>query len=238
MEAPPPEAEAALELRDVTAGYGAVAVLRGVSLRVDPGSIVTLLGANGAGKTTTMCVASGLLKPASGRVMLGGEDVTERTASQRSQRGLCLIPEGRGIFRSLTVKENLELQIPPGREGSIEPAVNAFPILGKRISQPAGTLSGGGPPMRAGSPWVLCQPSVGRLVESTTGLAPLIVEGLFETMRALAATGVAMLIVEQYVSQALALADKAYVLKQGEIDYEGDPDRLNDGLLLASYLGG
>jgi branched-chain amino acid transport system ATP-binding protein len=230
---PPP----ALELRNVHAGYGNVPVLRDVNLAVPPASIVTLLGANGAGKTTAMRVAAGLLKPSSGQVLIAGEDVTARPADQRARRGLCLIPEGRGIFRSLTVRENLVLQVPPWSDNSIDPAIAAFPVLGKRLNQVAGTLSGGQQQMLALARCYLSEPSVVLLDELSTGLAPLVVREIFATMSALAATGIAMLIVEQYVSQALALASMAYILNQGQVEYAGDPGQLNDAALLNSYLG-
>src|ERR1700677_8670 len=124
---PPP----ALELRSISAGYGASSVLHDVTISVPPSSVVALLGPNGAGKTTTLRVAAGLLKPASGTVVIGGDDATKRRAGRPAREGVCLIPEGRGIFRSLTVRENLELLIPPWRKGGdLDPAVQAFPILG------------------------------------------------------------------------------------------------------------
>jgi branched-chain amino acid transport system ATP-binding protein len=231
---PPP----ALELRNVHAGYGKVPVLRDVTLTVPPASIVALLGANGAGKTTAMRVAAGLLAASSGQVLLAGEDVTGRPANQRTRRGLCLIPEGRGIFRSLTVRENLALQVPPWSENSIDPAMAVFPVLRTRLNQVAGTLSGGQQQMLALARCYLSEPSVVLLDELSTGLAPLVVREIFETMSSLAATGIAMLIVEQYVSQALALAGTAYILNQGQVEYAGDPGQLSDVALLNSYLGG
>ncbi len=228
----------ALELRNIHAGYGKVPVLRDVTLTVPPGSIVTLLGANGAGKTTAMRIAAGLLKPSSGDVLIAGEAITERPANQRVRRGLCLIPEGRGIFRSLTVRENLTLQVPPWSAGAIDPAIAAFPVLGERLNQVVGTMSGGEQQMLALARCYLSKPSIVLLDELSTGLAPIIVREIFDTLASLAAIGVAMLIVEQYVSQALALADTAYVLNQGQIEYAGDPHALNEGVLIQSYLGG
>src|ERR1700744_5790440 len=138
------DAAPALELRSVSAGYGASAVLHDVSISVPRSSVVALLGPNGAGKTTTLRVAAGLLRPASGTVVLGGKDASKAAPFRRARQGVCLIPEGRGIFRSLTVRETLELLIPPWRKGeSFDPAVQAFPILGERLGQVAGSLSGG-----------------------------------------------------------------------------------------------
>jgi branched-chain amino acid transport system ATP-binding protein len=227
----------ALELRHIHAGYGEVPVLRDVSLIVPAGSIVALLGANGAGKSTTMRVAAGLLKPSAGDVLINGQAMTEHPANQRVRRGLCLIPEGRGIFRSLTVRENLALQVPPWSDQAIDPAIAAFPVLGKRLNQVAGTMSGGEQQMLALARCYLSQPSVVLLDELSTGLAPIIVREIFDTLASLAATGVAMLIVEQYVSQALGLADTVYILNQGQIEHVGDPRALNQGALIESYLG-
>ncbi len=233
-----PQPAPALELRGIHAGYGKVPVLRDVSLTVPPGSIVALLGVNGVGKSTAMRVAGGLLRPSSGDVLIGGEVMTERAANQRLRQGLCLIPEGRGIFRSLSVRENLALQVPPWSDSPVDPAIAAFPVLGKRLNQVAGTMSGGEQQMLALARCYLSRPSVVLLDELSTGLAPIIVREIFDTLASLAATGVAMLIVEQYVSQALALADTAYILNQGQIEYAGDPRALNEGALIQSYLGG
>jgi branched-chain amino acid transport system ATP-binding protein len=230
-------ATAALELRNIRAGYGKVPVLRDVSLAVPPGSIVALLGVNGAGKSTTMRVAAGLLKPSAGDVLITGRAMTGHPANQRVRRGLCLIPEGRGIFRSLTVRENLALQVPPWSDSPIDPAIAAFPILGKRLNQVAGTMSGGEQQMLALARCYLSKPSVVLLDELSTGLAPIIVREIFDTLASLAATGVAMLIVEQYVSQALTLADTVYVLNQGQIEHVGDPCALSQNALIESYLG-
>ncbi len=227
----------ALELRHIHAGYGNVPVLRDVSLTVPPGSIVALLGANGAGKSTTMRVAAGLLKPSAGDVLITGQTMTGHPANQRVRHGLCLIPEGRGIFRSLTVRENLALQVPPWSDQAIEPAIAAFPVLGKRLNQVAGTMSGGEQQMLALARCYLSRPSVVLLDELSTGLAPIIVREIFATLASLAATGVAMLIVEQYVSQALALADTVYILNQGQIEHVGDPRALSQSALIESYLG-
>jgi branched-chain amino acid transport system ATP-binding protein len=232
-----PQGAPALELRHINAGYGEVPVLRDVSLTVPAGSIVALLGANGAGKSTTMRVAAGLLKPSAGDVLINDQAMTEHPANQRVRRGLCLIPEGRGIFRSLTVRENLALQVPPWSDQAIDPAIAAFPVLGQRLNQVAGTMSGGEQQMLALARCYLSKPSVVLLDELSTGLAPIIVREIFDTLASLAATGVAMLIVEQYVSQALALADTVHILNQGQIEHVGDPRALNQSALIESYLG-
>jgi branched-chain amino acid transport system ATP-binding protein len=146
-------------------------------------------------------------------------------------------PRSRGIFRSLTVRENLALQVPPWSDQAIGPAIAAFPVLGKRLNQVAGTMSGGEQQMLALARCYLSRPSVVLLDELSTGLAPIVVREIFDTLASLAATGVAMLIVEQYVSQALALADTVYILSQGQIEHVGDPRALSQSALIESYLG-
>jgi branched-chain amino acid transport system ATP-binding protein len=233
-EIPPP----ALELRDIEAGYGRTQVLRGVTVEVPAGQVVTLLGANGVGKTTTLRVASGLLRPTHGTVAINGVDVTSRPSHTRTKAGICLIPEGRGIFRSLTVGENLRLQVPPwSRDRDIDRAVEAFPILGKRLNQVAGSLSGGQQQMLALSRAYLASPSVVLVDEASMGLAPLLVDHVFETLRNLAASGVALLIVEQYVNRAIEIADKVVLLDKGSVVFESTPAMLSASDLLRTYLG-
>jgi branched-chain amino acid transport system ATP-binding protein len=227
-----------LELRNVTAGYGRHTVLRNVDLMVPDHSVVALLGPNGAGKTTLLRVASGLLGADSGRLMVNGDDATGWAPHRLAGEGICHVPEGRGIFRALTVRDNLRLQAPPDVDRrAAEIAAAAFPRLGERLDQRAGTMSGGEQQMLAlahayvaGSPMVL-------LDEVSMGLAPKIVDEIFVFLRELAASGAALLIVEQYVERALALADYVYVLKKGTVEFVGEPDQLDDDKLLASYLG-
>ncbi|MGA2008890.1 MAG: ABC transporter ATP-binding protein [Solirubrobacteraceae bacterium] len=230
-------AEAALALHDVTAGYGEADVLHGINITVAQRSIVTLLGPNGAGKTTVMRVVSGMLKATRGRVLVGSQDVTSRSPQQRSRRGVCLIPEGRGIFRSLSVRDNLELFTPSWvRDASIERVVEIFPILGQRLGQTAGTLSGGEQQMLALARAVLCEPSIVLVDEVSMGLAPKLVDQIFEILVAIAAEGVSVLLVEQYVSRALELADYAYVLGRGEIVLEGTTDEVRYADVASRYL--
>ena len=227
-----------LELRNVTAGYGRHTVLRNVDLRVPDHSVVALLGPNGAGKTTLLRVASGLLGVDSGSLVVNGEDATGWPAHRLAGAGICHVPEGRGIFRALTVRDNLRLQAPPDVDRrAAEVAAAAFPRLGERLEQRAGTMSGGEQQMLAlahayvaGSPMVL-------LDEVSMGLAPKIVDEIFVFLRELAASGAALLIVEQYVERALALADYVYVLKKGRVEFVGEPSQLDDEKLVASYLG-
>jgi branched-chain amino acid transport system ATP-binding protein len=228
----------ALELTQITAGYGETVVLRDVSLAVPQSSVVALLGANGAGKTTLLRVASGLLKPKSGRVRAGAVDITGYPPHRRSRAGLCLIPEGRGIFKGLTVMENLDLQVPPWvTDANVEGAIEFFPELAPHLQRVAGTLSGGEQQMLALARTRLAQPSVVLVDEVSMGLAPLLVDRIFEALRQLATTGVAIVLVEQYVNRALEMADIVSVLNRGSITYTGNPKDLDEEVLSDNYLG-
>jgi branched-chain amino acid transport system ATP-binding protein len=228
----------ALELRAVDAGYGATTVIHDVSIEVPRSSVVALLGPNGVGKTTTLRVAAGMLRPAGGAVMIGGTEVNRTSPFQRARLGVCLIPEGRGIFRSLTVRENLELQVPPWRRGgTIDAALEAFPVLGQRLGQVAASLSGGQQQMLALSRAYLSAPKVVLLDEVSMGLAPVVVEAIFASLRALASTGVSLVLVEQYVNRALEMADVAYVMARGSIVWTGPAADLDTDALVNAYLG-
>jgi branched-chain amino acid transport system ATP-binding protein len=197
-----------------------------------------LLGPNGAGKTTLLRTASGLLKPRSGRVLISGEDVTSQPPNRRAKSGLCLIPEGRGIFRSLTVRENLRMQVPTwSKDSSVDQAIEAFPVLGQRLGQLAGSMSGGQQQMLALARSYLSNPSVVLLDEVSMGLAPKVVDEIFESLRQLAATGVSMLLVEQYINRALEMADVVVLLDRGQVAYDGQPSNLEQDAVLRSYLG-
>jgi branched-chain amino acid transport system ATP-binding protein len=227
------------ELRNISAGYGDTTVLRNVSLRVPPRSVVALLGPNGAGKTTLLRVASGLLEPRSGSVHFDGVDITREAPHRRARRGLCHVPEGRGIFRALTVEVNLRLQAKPGREEqAVEQAVEVFPRLGERLRQMAGTLSGGEQQMLALARAYVSQPEVVLLDEVSMGLAPKIVDEVFDFLRMLTDRGVSLLVVEQYVNRALEIADFAYLLQRGRVEFVGESDEVGDDVVAASYLGG
>jgi branched-chain amino acid transport system ATP-binding protein len=231
-------AAAALAFESITAGYGRTTVLRGITLEVPPASVVALLGPNGAGKTTTLRIAAGTLSPTSGTVSVAAEDVTRMPSHKRARRGVCLIPEGRGIFRSLTVRENLRLAVPPWLNGaSIEPACAAFPILGKRLHQTAGTLSGGQQQMLALSRAFLAEPSVVLLDEVSMGLAPIVVDEIFEALKVLTARNISLLVVEQYVHRALELADYVYLMDRGQVGFSGRPGELDEDELARQYLG-
>jgi len=227
-----------LELRGVVAGYGGTTVLRGVDLVVPDGVVVALLGANGAGKTTLLRVASGLLHPSSGRLLIDGEDVSRAAPSRLVARGVCHVPEGRGIFAPLTVRENLLLQAAKGEESAaLERAVAAFPRLGERLSQIAGTMSGGEQQMLALARTYVQHPRVVLLDEVSMGLAPKIVDEIFGFLRLLSDHGVSLLLVEQYVTRALAAADYVYLLNRGAVSFAGEPGELEGEDVFTQYVG-
>ena len=222
----------------MSAGYGRTIVLRDIDLSVAAGSVVALLGPNGAGKTTLLRTASGLLRPSDGRVLLSGVDVTDRRPHLRARGGLCHVPEGRGIFPNLTVRENLLLQVPQRPRGlSYDPALDAFPLLRDRLSQRAGSLSGGQQQMLALSRCFLTEPKIVLLDEVSMGLAPRIIDEIFAALVKLAQTGAALLLVEQYVSRALAVADHVYLLGRGHITFSGAPSQLDEAELTRRYVG-
>jgi branched-chain amino acid transport system ATP-binding protein len=234
-----------LDLAGVSAGYGRTTVLRDVSLAVTKGSVVALLGPNGAGKTTLLRTAAGLLRTTAGAVRIGGQDVTGHAPNRRAKRGLCLIPEGRGVFRGLSVRDNLRMQVPPwasasasgSAEAAIEGAVEVFPVLGRRIDGLAGNMSGGEQQMLALCRAFVGEPTVVLLDEVSMGLAPRIVDEIFAALQRLSGRGVALLLVEQYVSRALDLADAVYLLDRGQISYSGSASGLDEAAVLKGYLG-
>ncbi|MGQ0466575.1 MAG: ABC transporter ATP-binding protein [Sporichthyaceae bacterium] len=227
-----------LLLEDVRAGYGGTAVLHGTTLAVPPASVVALLGPNGAGKTTLLRVASGLLRATGGRLLLDGADVTRRPSHELAALGVCHVPEGRGVFPTMTVRDNILLQAKPGHEReAVERATTAFPKLGQRMSQLAGTMSGGEQQMLALARAYVQRPRVVLLDEVSMGLAPKIVDEIFEFLAALAAEGTSLLLVEQYVTRALEAADYLYLLDRGTVSFAGEPGELDSAAIFASYLG-
>ena len=227
-----------LELQRVVGGYGDTTVLREVSLSVPDSSVVALLGPNGAGKTTTLRMASGLLRPRQGAVLLDGVDISKLSPHRRVEQGICHIPEGRGIFPSLTVKENVVIYAPRGKEReSWERAVDTFPVIGSRRRQIAGTLSGGEQQMLALSRAYVANPRVVLVDEASLGLAPLVVDDIFEFLEKIAREGASLLLVEQYVSRALVLAETVYLLNQGEIVYAGSAADLDEERIFDLYTG-
>jgi branched-chain amino acid transport system ATP-binding protein len=229
-----------LELRNISAGYDTGLVLRDIFLTVPQASVVALLGANGAGKTTLLRVASGQLRPTAGQVLFDGTDMTGARSEQLARRGLCHVPEGRGIFPSLTVADNIRLQAAPGsdRRKVLKQVTEAFPRLGERLEQRAGTMSGGEQQMLALARAYVANPTVVLLDEVSMGLAPRIVDEIFGYLRQLASTGISLLVVEQYVSRALELADYVYILDRGRLTYVGEPSEISEETIAHSYLGG
>jgi branched-chain amino acid transport system ATP-binding protein len=227
-----------LELRNVRAGYGETTVLRDVSLTVPDGGVVALLGPNGAGKTTALRVISGLIRPTDGQVLLNGEDVRRRKPYERTRKdGLCHIPEGRGIYPSLTVADNITLHARKGDESAaMERAIDAFPILGGKLKQPAGQLSGGQQQMLSFVRAYVQRPSLVLVDEASMGLAPVMVDEIFAFLAKIAAEGTSLLIVEQYVRRALAIADYVYLLNKGSIVFSGASGEVGDDLY-THYLG-
>lgn len=226
-----------LRLEGVSAGYGRATVLRDINLEVPAASVAALLGSNGAGKTTLLRVASGLMRPSAGRILVDNRDVTREAPSERRRHGVCLIPEGRGIFRSLTVRENLILQIPPWeKDTSLDPALDMFPVLRTRLADIAGRLSGGQQQMVALSRAFFGSPSLVLLDEVSMGLAPIVVDKIFEALHVLAARGTALLIVEQYVNRALAVADQVYLIGHGNITFQGGSADLDQTEVMRHYL--
>jgi branched-chain amino acid transport system ATP-binding protein len=227
-----------LELRDVRAAYERIEVVHGVSLSVPAGSVVALLGPNGAGKSTTLKVAAGLLRATSGDVILAGRRVNGAHADDLARAGLCLVPEGRGVFPNLTVQENLRVATHSGRSlAEIEEAAfGRFPRLADRRSQLAGTLSGGEQQMLALARGLATNPAVLLLDELSMGLAPLVVEDLYEKVAAIAREGVSILVVEQFARVVLGVADHAAIMVHGKVASFGRPDELA-GELQTAYLG-
>jgi branched-chain amino acid transport system ATP-binding protein len=227
-----------LELRNITAGYGTGTVLTDVNLVVPDGAVVALLGPNGAGKTTLLRVASGLLTPSSGHVLVDGVDMTSTSPFKMARAGVCHVPEGRGVFPTLSVADNLRLQADRTVDRkAIDRAATVFPVLGQRRRQLAGTLSGGEQQMLALARAYVAQPRTVLLDEVSMGLAPKVVDEIFEYLRRLAAEGLSLLVVEQYVSRALELADYVYILQRGRIRFAGEPAEVRDETVLDSYLG-
>jgi branched-chain amino acid transport system ATP-binding protein len=230
-----------LELRGIDAAYATIKVLFSVDIAVPEGGVVALLGPNGAGKTTTLRVASGLMAPSAGTVSVGGADVTKLGPRRRSQAGVCLVPEGRGIFPNLTVRENLLLHTyarPSASAADLEDMAYArFPVLGQRRKQVAGTLSGGEQQMLALSRALTSAPRLLLLDEISMGLAPLLVEELFGVIKEeVHNRTVSVLIVEQLAEFALAIADQAVVLSRGSVVATGTPKEVKE-LLAEAYLG-
>ena len=233
-----------LRIQDVAVRYGAIWALRGVSLEVNQGEIVTLIGGNGAGKSTLMKCISGLEPAASGRIVFEGVDITRMPAHVRVVKGISQAPEGRQVFADQTVRDNLTLGAYHRRlsadqlEADIEEQFKTFPVLRARQHQQAGTMSGGEQQMLAIARALMARPRLLLLDEPSLGLAPLIVKEIFSVIRGLRNKGVTLLLVEQMANQALRVADRAYVLKTGEITTSGSARALlADPAVREAYLG-
>jgi branched-chain amino acid transport system ATP-binding protein len=237
-----------LNIDNLHAGYGNVDVLHGISLTVPKGKVVSLIGSNGAGKTTTMRAISGMIKPKRGAVLLNEQDVTGLDAHRIARRGLAHSPEGRRVFPTLSVTDNLLLGAFPRFTGSrprgdvqrdFEQALELFPRLKERRNQLAGTLSGGEQQMLAMARAVMLNPDVILLDEPSMGLAPILVDEVFRIIASLKDSGVTMLLVEQFAAAALNVSDYGYVLENGRISVHGPADKLRDDpAVRAAYLGG
>jgi branched-chain amino acid transport system ATP-binding protein len=237
-----------LSISNLQASYGKVEVLHGISLEVPKGKLVTLIGSNGAGKTTTMRAISGMLKPKGGKVTLDGKDITGHDSHKIARAGLAHSPEGRRVFASMTVTDNLLLGAfprftrarPKGDiKHDLEKALELFPRLKERRTQLAGTLSGGEQQMLAMARAVMLNPEVVLLDEPSMGLAPILVEEVFRIILRLKSEGVTMLLVEQFAAAALNVADYGYVLENGSISVHGPAESLKtDPKVIAAYLGG
>lgn len=234
---------ALLEVKDITVYYGAVLALRGVTLEVNAGELVSLLGPNGAGKSTTLRTISGMMAPRTGEILFDGQPIHGLAAQDVVTRGIAHLPEGRELFPTLTVEENLRFgyypkRKEPGYAEALERAYTFFPKLKERRKQAAGTMSGGEQQMLGMARALMSSPRLLIIDEMSLGLAPLIVELLFEILEEVNRDGTAALVVEQFVNMALGHTARAYVLSKGEVVLEGPSRQLRDDPeLLASYLG-
>ena len=232
-----------LDVRQLAVAYGGIQAVKGIDLAVGAGELVCLIGANGAGKTTTLKGVCGLLPVRSGSVHYAGDDVTGRPAFELVRRGLAMVPEGRGVFGALTIDENLAMGAyartdRQGVRADTERVFGLFPRLRERRRQTAGTLSGGEQQMLAMARALMSRPRLLLLDEPSMGLAPLMVQKVFETIVAVSKEGVTILLIEQNAKLALEVSDRGYVMESGEITLSGDADTmLHDPKVRAAYLG-
>jgi len=232
-----------LKVTDLTVNYGTIEAVRGLSFEVTAGQVVAIIGANGAGKSTTLNAISGLLKPVRGRIELDGREITGLRPDQVARLGLAQVPEGREVLATLNVEENLRLGAytrndRPEIEKDLRAMFQRFPILEKRRKQPAGLMSGGEQQMLAVARALMARPKLLILDEPSMGLAPLIVNQIFEIITEIHAQGVTLLLVEQNARKALQVADYAYVLERGELVHAAPAaDLRNDPRIVAAYLG-
>ena len=233
-----------LEVKNLVVSYGAIKALRGISFSVEQGEVISLIGSNGAGKTTTLHSISNLIKKNSGSISFVGTDITNLSADKIVKMGLIQVPEGRRVFANLSVKENLEMgaylrkdkeQIKKDMEWGYE----LFPRLKERLSQLAGTLSGGEQQMLAMARALMSKPKLLLLDEPSMGLAPILVDEIFEIIKKISSAGTTILLVEQNAYKALSIANRAYILETGEITKDGKAsDLITDKAVISAYLGG
>ncbi len=232
-----------LEVNDLNVYYGAIHALQGISFHLDEGEIVTLIGANGAGKSTTLNTISGILRPRSGQVLFKGNDITFTPAEEIVRLGVCQAPEGRKIFATLTVMENLEMGAYTQNDKqeiqkNLERVFRSFPRLKERQNQLGGTLSGGEQQMLAIGRALMSRPQLLLLDEPSMGLSPILVEEIFNIIQEINAQGTSILLVEQNAQMALSVAHRGYVLETGKIVLEGNSnDLLNNPMVAKAYLG-
>ena len=232
-----------LSLEKLEVAYGGIRAVKGIDLEVKQGELVCLIGANGAGKTTTLKAVTGLVRAAAGRVLYDGQDITGLRVPEIARRGLALVPEGRGVFAQLTIEENLAMGAYARRDragvaADVERAFALFPRLKERRRQTAGTLSGGEQQMLAIARALMSRPRLLLLDEPSMGLAPLMVERIFEVVRSISAEGVTMLLVEQNARLALEVSHRGYVLESGLVTLSGEASSLlHDPRIREAYLG-
>jgi branched-chain amino acid transport system ATP-binding protein len=232
-----------LQLENIDVYYGAIHALKGISLTVNHGEVVTLIGANGAGKSTTLRSITGLVEPRGGRVLFEGDDITGLAAHKLVARGISMSPEGRGVFANLTVLENLEMGAYLQKDKAkmnedLERGFTLFPRLKERVKQRAGTLSGGEQQMLAMARSLMSRPKLLLLDEPSLGLAPLVCQTIFKTITDIQKSGTTVLLVEQNANAALKHSDRAYVLETGSLILEGKAtDLANDPRVKEAYLG-
>lgn len=233
-----------LEINDLKVSYGAIQAIKGVSLNLSEGEIVALIGGNGAGKSTTLVTISGLQQPAAGSIRFLGEEITGVAPQEIVARGVIHVPEGRRIFSSLTVEENLEMgaylqRDKAAKQRDLEDVFTRFPRLKERRRQAGGTLSGGEQQMLAIARAMMAHPRLLLLDEPSMGLSPVLVEQIFDIIQSINEQGTSVLLVEQNAQMALSIADRGYVLETGKIVLSGAADDLlHDPLVIEAYLGG
>ena len=236
-------AEPLLSLTKLEVAYGGIQAVKGIDLHVDQGELVCLIGANGAGKTTTLKGICGLLPVKAGKIRYAGADVTGKPAFQLVKRGLAMVPEGRGVFGALTIEENLAMGAYVRRDtaeihADVERVYGLFPRLKERRRQTAGTMSGGEQQMLAMGRALMSRPKLLLLDEPSMGLAPLMVQKVFETILTVSGEGVTILLIEQNAKLALEVSHRGYVMESGEITIQGDAKKLlHDPAVRAAYLG-